>query len=174
MNYSDKITGTAVSQPNVVLALSLYMINVQENPPLVIGGSEGTSPASLSMLFQPRLVWPIVMPNLNFLISAALSLVANDAYKWGVSIHLSDRSYPLMLALWPAHHLFITHYMCALACSSSPASSLHSTQYKRCYQLIWFPAMIFPEIPVPLNNPPLLFPTNKHLHYPNMHSILSQ
>lgn len=55
------------------------------------------------------------------------------------------------------------------ALASSPASTLHSTQYKRCYQLV-----CFPEFPVPLNNPPLLFPTHKHCHYPNMHSILSQ
>lgn len=31
--------------------------------------------------------------------------------------------------------------------------------------------MIFPEFPAPLNNPPLLFPTHKHLHYPAQHSV---
>lgn len=74
MNYAAKITATAVSQPNVVLALSLC--DVQESRPLAIGSSEGTSPAS-------RCYFSLVGCDphgqmLNFLTSTPLSLDAND------------------------------------------------------------------------------------------------
>lgn len=73
MNYSAKITGTDVSPPNVVLALSLYVMNVQENPPLV---REDVQPLAVIS------AWCVVTrrgPVLNFLISTAPSLDANEA-----------------------------------------------------------------------------------------------
>lgn len=83
------------------------------------------------------------------LVSTAKVLDANDADKWGESSRLSDQSY--LSAFYNTSHVCI-----------SITSSLHSSHYRWCYQLIWMAAMVFPEFLILLNNPFLLFPSYKH------------